>query len=237
MIELDAVTKLYNQGRPNEVAAVRGVTLTIETGRVTVLKGPSGSGKTTLLTLIGCLARPTTGRVRLEGETLSGLPEHFLAEVRRRTFGFAFQRFNLISGLSALENIMLPAYPLAPEHDELLARARGLAEQFGVAHRLSLRVDDLSGGEMQRVAIARALINDPRVIIADEPTANLDSALSRQFLDIVATLKGRGKTVLITSHDPRVWEAEAVDRIVEMADGRLAGAQAQDGKAQDGKAA
>lgn len=221
MIELDDVVKLYNQGRPNEVAAVRGVTLTIDDGRVTVLRGPSGSGKTTLLTLIGCLARPTSGRVRLDGETLSGLPERFLADVRRRAFGFAFQRFNLISGLSALENIMLPAYPLAPGHADLVARARELATQFDVAHRLDLRVDDLSGGEMQRVAIARALINDPRIVIADEPTANLDTALSQQFLDIVATLKARGKTVLMTSHDPRVWGAAMVDRVVDMVDGRL----------------
>lgn len=221
MIELDDVSKLYHQGRPNEVAALRGVTLALDMGKVSVLKGPSGSGKTTLLTLIGCLARPTSGRVRLNGETLSGLPEAFLADIRRRTFGFAFQRFNLVSGLSSLENIILPAYPLAPPLGELTARAKALAERFDVAHRLDLRVDDLSGGEMQRVAICRALINDPQIIIADEPTANLDSALSAQFLDMVTDLKARGKTVLMTSHDPRVWSAAIVDRVVEMADGRL----------------
>lgn len=223
MIELTGVSKLYRQGRPNEIAAVRDVDLTIELGKVTVLKGPSGSGKTTLLTLIGCLARPTTGRVRMNGENLSGLPERFLAEVRRRTFGFAFQRFNLVSGLTAIENIMLPAYPLAPKFGELRARAFDLAEQFGVAHRADLSVDDLSGGEMQRVAIARALINDPRIVIADEPTANLDSALSEQFLDMAAMLKARGKTLLMTSHDPRVWGASIVDRVVSMADGRIVG--------------
>jgi putative ABC transport system ATP-binding protein len=222
MIELDDVSKFYNQGRPNEVAALRGVTLALDLGKVSVLTGPSGSGKTTLLTLVGCLARPTAGRVRLAGETLSGLPEAFLADIRRRTFGFAFQRFNLISGLSARDNIMAPAYPLAPDFDTLRARVARLAERFGVAHRLDLRVDDLSGGEMQRVAICRALVNDPQVIIADEPTANLDSALSAQFLDIVADLKARGKTVLMTSHDPRVWSSPIVDRVVAMADGRLA---------------
>ncbi len=221
MIELQGVSKIYRQGRSNEIAAVCDLDLTLQDNRVTVLKGPSGSGKTTVLTIIGCLARPTQGRVLLDGEILSGLPEKFLAEVRRRTFGFAFQRFNLIAGLTAFENIVLPAYPLAPRFDTLKARALELAETFGVAHRLDLNVDDLSGGEMQRVAVARALINDPRVVIADEPTANLDSERAAQFLDIVATLKARGKTVLMTSHDPRIWSANVVDRVVEMADGRI----------------
>jgi len=224
MIELQAVSKLYRQGHVNEIAAVREVDLTLADNAVTVLKGPSGSGKTTLLTIIGCLARPTSGRVRLDGESLSGLPEKFLAGIRRKTFGFAFQRFNLVSGLTAFENIMLPAYPLAPRFSDLRARVHELAGLFGVSHRLDLRVDDLSGGEMQRVAVARALINDPRVIIADEPTANLDSERAAQFLDIVATLKARGKTVLMTSHDPRIWNAAVVDRVVEMADGRIVGA-------------
>ena len=223
MIELTGVSNLYRQGRPNEIAAVRDVDLTIELGKVTVLKGPSGSGKTTLLTLIGCLARPTTGRIDMNGETLSGLPEKFLADVRRRRFGFAFQRFNLVSGLTAIDNIMLPAYPLAPKFNDLRTRAFGLAEQFGILHRADLRVDDLSGGEMQRVAIARALINDPDVIIADEPTANLDSALSEQFLEMIGMLNARGKTIIMTSHDPRIWQATAVDRVVNMADGRIVG--------------
>lgn len=226
MLELADVTKLYNQGRPNEVAAVRGVTLDVEAGKVTVLTGPSGSGKTTLLTLIGCLARPTTGRVRLNGEILSGLPEKFLADVRRRTFGFAFQRFNLIAGLSALDNVMLPAYPLGPPHRRLTARAMEMLTDLGVDHRAATPVENLSGGEMQRVAIARALVNDPAIVIADEPTANLDGALVGQFLDIVATLKARGKTVLMTSHDGRISGAPVVDRVVAMADGRIAEASA-----------
>lgn len=226
MLELADVTKLYNQGRPNEVAAVRGVTLDVEAGKVTVLTGPSGSGKTTLLTLIGCLARPTTGRVRLNGEILSGLPEKFLADVRRRTFGFAFQRFNLIAGLSALDNVMLPAYPLGPPHRRLTARAMEMLTDLGVDHRAATSVENLSGGEMQRVAIARALVNDPAIVIADEPTANLDGALVGQFLDIVATLKARGKTVLMTSHDGRISGAPVVDRVVAMADGRIAEASA-----------
>ena len=221
MITLEGVTKIFNQGRHNEVAAVRGVDLTIEDGRVTVLRGPSGSGKTTLLTIVGCLARPTTGRVRIDGEMVSGLPERFLTEVRRRTFGFVFQKFNLIRGLSALDNVVLPALPLGRTHRPLIERAQALLDHFGLADRAGLVVEHLSGGEAQRVAIARAMINDPAVIIADEPTASLDGERVAQFLAIAEDLKRSGKTVLITSHDPRITEAGLVDRLVTMADGRI----------------
>ena len=227
MLQLTSVTKRFNDGQPNEVTAVRDVSLTLPLGRVTVLEGPSGSGKTTLLTLIGCLARPTEGRVTLNGELLSGLPEQHLAQVRRQTFGFAFQRFNLIPGLSAIDNVMLPAYPLGLPHATLLARARAVMDDLAIGHRAATRVELLSGGEMQRTAIARALVNDPAIVIADEPTANLDSRLVAQFLDIVTTLKARGKTVVMTSHDPRISRAAVVDRVVTMADGRVLAPQAQ----------
>lgn len=221
MIELDHVTKVYGEGRPNRVEAVRGVDLRIADRAVTVLEGPSGSGKTTLLTLIGCLARPTTGRIRLDGEIVSGLPEKFLTEVRRRTFGFVFQKFNLIRGMTALDNVMLPAFPLGLPHARLKARAFELLEHFGVGDRAGLGVENLSGGEAQRVAIARALINDPAVVIADEPTASLDGARVDQFLAMAADLKAQGKTVIITSHDPRITRACVVDTRAAMADGRI----------------
>jgi len=221
MLELSQVTKRFHEGQPNEVVAVRDVDLCLPLGQVTVLEGPSGSGKTTLLTLIGCLARPTQGRVVLQGRPLSGLPEAHLAQVRRQTFGFAFQRFNLITGLTALHNVMLPAYPLGLPHAELVARARAAMGSLGIDHREATRVELLSGGEMQRTAIARALINDPAILIADEPTANLDSQLVAQFLGIVATLKARGKTLILSSHDPRITRAAVVDRVVAMADGRV----------------
>ncbi|HYG91263.1 MAG TPA: ABC transporter ATP-binding protein [Azospirillum sp.] len=221
MIRLTEVTKVFNQGRHNEHHAVKGVTLGIEDGRVTVLKGPSGSGKTTLLTLIGCLARPTSGRVHHGGRDISGLPERFLTEIRRRTFGFVFQRFNLIHGVSVLENVMLPAYPLGDDHGALRERALTLLERLGLDGKGEAKAEWLSGGEAQRVAIARALINDPQVIIADEPTANLDTALSRAFLTIIGELKAEGRTVILTSHDPLVCEADVVDRVVAMRDGRL----------------
>ncbi|WP_303900816.1 ABC transporter ATP-binding protein [Thiohalomonas denitrificans] len=220
-IELYAVRKAFNEGRPNEFLAVDGVDLEIEPGRITVLTGPSGSGKTTLLTLIGCLARPTEGRVHLGGESVSGLPERFLTELRRRTFGFVFQQFNLIRGLSVLENVMLPAYPLGPHYSTLHGRAMELLTHLRLGHRAEARVEWLSGGEAQRAAIARALINDPSVVIADEPTANLDSHLSAAFLDIVAELRSQGRTVLLTSHDPLITGAGVVDRVVAMRDGRV----------------
>ncbi len=228
MIELKDVSKIYNEGRPNEVRAVSGVTLTVPARRVTVFKGPSGSGKTTLLTLVGCLARPTEGRILLDGELISALPERFMTEVRRRTFGFVFQRFNLIRGLTVLENVMIPAYPLGPEYAELKSRAMDLLARLKLDHKARMKTEYLSGGESQRVAIARALINDPEWIIADEPTANLDSKLALQFLDEVRQLKEAGKSIIITSHDDRIVNADVVDMVVEMEDGRIIGIEERD---------
>jgi putative ABC transport system ATP-binding protein len=221
MIQLDDIHKAFNQGQPNEYWALNGINLKVATRQVTALSGPSGSGKTTLLTLLGCLARPTRGRVRLRDEDVSGLPERFLTEIRRRTFGFVFQQFNLVRGLSALDNVMLPAYPLGLPYGQLREKAENHLAGLDLGHRRDARVEWLSGGEQQRVAIARALINDPEVIIADEPTANLDTALSRQFLDILSRLIDEGRTVLLTSHDPLVVESSVVDRVVRLRDGRL----------------
>lgn len=223
MIELQSVTKLYNEGHPNEVRALGPVDLKIDRDAVTVFKGPSGSGKTTLLSIVGCMARPTTGRVFVDGEMVSGLPESFLTEQRRTTFGFVFQRFNLIRGLSVIENVMLPAAPLGGDFLELHARAADRLATLGLADKAKMPVEYLSGGETQRVAIARALINDASVLIADEPTANLDTELTHRFLDIVADLRAEGRTVIMTSHDPRIWEADMVNAVVEMQDGRVAG--------------
>jgi putative ABC transport system ATP-binding protein len=220
-IRLEAVRKAYNQGRPNEFWAVRGVSLTLEANRVTCLKGASGSGKTTLLSMIGCLSRPTSGRIHLGDRLLSGLPERFLTDIRRHTFGFIFQQFNLISGLSVLQNVILPAYPLVPNHKRLIADAQRLLAEYGLTDKAENRVEWLSGGEAQRVAICRALINDPEILIADEPTANLDSKHSRAFMRQVAHLRQVGKTVILTSHDPVVFDADVVERRVSLRDGLL----------------
>ena len=221
MIELLEIRKTFNQGKPNEYVALRGVTVAIASRKVTVLKGPSGSGKTTLLSILGGMARPTAGRVVLLEREITSLPERFLSQVRRRTFGFIFQQFNLIRGISVLENVMIPAYPCGGSHRALAQRAMALLDMYGLAGRASARVESLSGGEMQRVAIARALVNDPAVIIADEPTAHLDSALSGEFLEHMTRLKLEGKTIVMASHDPLVWDAPLVDRVVAMLDGRV----------------
>lgn len=223
VIQLQQVKKAFNQGRPNEFWAIRGIGLTLQPHNITVLKGPSGSGKTTLLSMIGCLSRPTSGRILLGQQILSGLPERFMTEVRRSTFGFIFQQFNLIKGLTALENVMLPAYPLGPNHRQLKQRAMALLQQFGIASKAESRVEWLSGGEAQRTAIARALINAPACLIADEPTANLDSRLSEAFMQIIGQLREQGMTILLTSHDPLVYEAPVIDRVIELHDGLVVG--------------
>jgi putative ABC transport system ATP-binding protein len=221
LIELREVRKVYGEGRPDEVVAVDRVTLAIAPRTVTVLRGPSGSGKTTLLTLLGAMARPTSGRIVVEGREITSLPERFLTEVRRSTFGFVFQQGNLVRGVTTLENVMLPAYPLGEPRAGLLRRARGLLDELGLGHRAGARAEWLSGGEAQRAAIARALVNSPKVVIADEPTAHLDTALARELMTILGRLKAQGRTVIVASHDAVVCEAPVVDRVVAMRDGRV----------------
>ncbi|MES9861399.1 MAG: ABC transporter ATP-binding protein [Candidatus Thiodiazotropha sp. LLP2] len=219
LIQLTDVRKVFNQGKANEFCAIQGITTHFEANRVSCLKGASGSGKTTLMSMIGCLSRPTSGRIQLGERVISGLPERFLTEVRRHTFGFIFQRFNLIQGLSVLENIMLPAYPQGLPYKTLKVRANRLLDQFSLSNKSGNPVDWLSGGEAQRVAICRALINEPKILIADEPTANLDSRLSADFMGLIDELRNTGKTVLISSHDPVVFESTVVDRLIELHDG------------------
>lgn len=221
MIELQNIRKVFNEGRPNEYIALHDLSFTIAAHKVTALTGPSGSGKTTLLSLLGCMARPTAGRIVLEGREITSLPERFLTDIRRKTFGFIFQQFNLVNGISVIENVMLPAYTTGEPFSALKQRALDLLELFNLAHKAAAKVEWLSGGEAQRTAIARALINLPEVIIADEPTAHLDTGLSQEFMDIMRKFKTQGKTILIASHDPLVHESEIVDRVVGMRDGRI----------------
>ncbi len=221
MLELVDVSKVFNQGKPNEFCAIRDVSLDIQSNRVTCFKGASGSGKTTLLSMVGCLSRPTSGRIILGEKKISSLPERFLTDIRRHTFGFIFQQFNLIQGLSVLENVMLPAYPLGLDHHDLVEKANRLLDQFGLSSKAGNLVELLSGGEKQRVAICRAMINAPDILIADEPTANLDSKLSIEFMGLIGSLQQTGKTIIITSHDPVVFESSVVDRVIEMCDGQI----------------
>jgi len=221
MIVLEKVRKVFNQGRPNELVAVADASLSIDASKVTVLKGPSGSGKTTLLSIIGCMTRPTAGRIHLADREITSLPERFLTAVRGETFGFIFQQFNLIRGITALENVMIPAYPKGERYSALKGRAMSLLAMFNLAAKAASKAEWLSGGEAQRVAIARALINNPSIIIADEPTAHLDTKLSGEFMEIMAGLHREGRTIVIASHDPIVYNSPLVDRTVEMRDGKI----------------
>jgi len=221
MIELNIVKKVFNQGKPNEFIAIHGVSARIDSHKLTVFKGPSGSGKTTLLSLIGCMARPTSGRIYLRDREITSLPERFLTEIRQKTFGFIFQQLNLVKGITVLENVMLPAYPSGEKYSSLKKRAMDLLDVLNISGKADSKVEWLSGGEAQRVTIARAMINDPSVIIADEPTAHLDTQLSQELMGIMGKLKNDRRTILIASHDPLVYESGFVDRVIHIRDGRI----------------
>ncbi|MDJ0623858.1 MAG: ABC transporter ATP-binding protein [Desulfocapsaceae bacterium] len=218
---LENVHKYYNRGGEREVHALKDVSLRVKEGEVVCVQGPSGSGKSTLLSIIGCLYPPTSGKAVVSGRQLSRLPDHFLTRHRRENIGFIFQRFNLIESISVLENITLPLLPLGITPKQRNHKGRELLAQLGIGHREKFRVDKISGGEMQRVAIARALICDPVLILADEPTAHLDSELSHQFMESMMALKAQGKTIVITSHDPLVTTHHLCDNLYTMHDGHL----------------
>ncbi len=221
MIKLDGIRKVFNEGRPNECIAIHNESTSIDLNRATVFRGPSGSGKTTLLSIIGCLAKPTAGRIRLNGREITSLPERFLTRIRQTTFGFVFQKANLIQGITVLENVMLPAYPSGEKRSALEDRAMSLLEIFKIADKAKARAQWLSGGEAQRVAICRALINNPSIIIADEPTANLDTKLSFEFMELMEELKSKNKTIVIATHDPLVYDSTVINRVISMKDGRI----------------
>jgi putative ABC transport system ATP-binding protein len=223
LVLVEEVTKVYHRGEPDEVQAVRGISLSISSGEVLVLEGPSGSGKTSLLTVIGCMSRPTSGQVIIGDRRVSRLSESALTTVRRSTFGFIFQHLHLIPDLSVEDNVMLPLVPTEMAVAEMKERVGRVLESMRIDHRRSALAGRISGGEQQRTAIARALINEPVIIIADEPTAHLDSALSAEFLGILSDLNAAGATIVIATHDPRVMEHPIVDRRVALVDGRVVG--------------
>jgi putative ABC transport system ATP-binding protein len=206
---------------PDELTALHAVSIEIGRDKVTVIKGPSGSGKTSLLSLIGCMSRPTAGRIFVDGKDVVKLPERFLTNIRRARFGFIFQQLHLIRNVSVLENILLPLYPLSMKVSKMKERAWVIMKKFKIEEKQHFKVKQLSGGEQQRVAIARAIINDPEVIIADEPTAHLDMKLAEEFMDILGTLSGEGKTIVIATHDPFVHEHLLVSKTIGMRDGRV----------------
>ncbi|MEA4910207.1 MAG: ABC transporter ATP-binding protein [Chloroflexi bacterium] len=218
VIETRNLTKTYKMGSV-EVHALCGVSFTIERGEVVSIMGPSGSGKSTLMNLLGCLDRPTSGEYYLDGERVSKLNDDQLANIRNRKVGFVFQSFNLLNKATALSNVELPLRYAGVVADRA-SRARQALEAVGLAERVHHRPTELSGGQQQRVAIARALVNDPAILMADEPTGNLDSRSGKEIMDLILSLnRERGTTVIIVTHDPGI--ASQTSRVLHVRDGEL----------------
>ncbi len=221
MIEFKNVTKIFEVGPKEKITALKDISLHVNKGEVVVLKGPSGSGKSTILSLIAALNKPTSGEVIVSGKRVSKLADTFTALFRRDNIGFIFQKYNLIPTLSAKENAITPLIPSNLPKDELDARARDLFKKLSIENKLDVMTKNLSGGEQQRVAIARALINNPNIIIADEPTANLDKKLSLEFIEIMRSLKDGKNTIVISTHDPLFFDLDFIDRDIEIRNGEL----------------
>src|SRR5437588_2560096 len=217
-VAVEHVSKTYRLGNVG-VTALDDVSFSVATGEFVAIAGPSGSGKSTLLNLIGCLDTPTSGEIRIDGEAVSALSAGARADLRARKLGFVFQTFNLIPVLTAWENVEYPLL-IHPREGEIGPRVRRALEQVGLAERARHRPPELSGGQQQRVAIARALVTEPALVLADEPTANLDSATGREIVDLMRRLnRERGTTFVFSTHDPRIMSA--ADRVLEISDGRL----------------
>ncbi|HLC56422.1 MAG TPA: ABC transporter ATP-binding protein [Candidatus Nanoarchaeia archaeon] len=220
VLSLKDVWKIYKLGEVN-VEAARGVNMSIKKGEFVAIMGPSGSGKSTIMHLIGCLDKPTKGSIYLSNEDVSNFSEDKLAKIRGKNIGFVFQTFNLIQSLNALENVSLPLMFQGVNTYEREKKAKELLELVGLGKRLKNKPSQMSGGERQRVAIARALVNDPEIILADEPTGNLDSKTGHDILEIFKNLhKTKKKTIILVTHDDNV--AKNAQRIIRFMDGRIA---------------
>ena len=218
VVDARDLTKVYQMGDV-QVHALRGLSIQIEPGEVMSIMGPSGSGKSTLMNTLGCLDRPTTGDYYLDGESVAELSDDQLADIRNRKVGFIFQTFNLLPRATALANVELPLR-YAGVREGRADRARGALEAVGLGDRLDHRPNELSGGQQQRVAIARALVNDPAIVMADEPTGNLDTKSGDEVMDLLLNLnQERGVTLIIVTHDPEI--AARTQRVVTIRDGRV----------------
>jgi putative ABC transport system ATP-binding protein len=218
MIRTEHLTKIYRMGE-TEVYALHDVNLEVQDGEFVAIIGPSGSGKSTLLNMIGCLDKPTSGSVFIDGVDTALLTDNELAEIRREKIGFVFQQFNLVHTLNALENVALPLFFAGVGRETRLKRARELLLNVGLEHRMHHKPSELSGGEQQRVAIARALANNPEIIIGDEPTGNVDSATGHAIMDILAGLNKEGRTIIVVTHDVDI--AAHAGRTKRMRDGKV----------------
>jgi len=217
---LENVWKIYEFGKI-ELNVLKDVSLEIAPGAFVVILGPSGSGKSTMLHMVGCLDLPTKGRIFLDGKDISKMSEDELAQARGQKIGFIFQQFNLLSNLNALENVMLPMIFQGKSEEERQERAKFLLNSLGLKERILHRPTELSGGEQQRIAIARSLSNNPEIIVADEPTGNLDSTTGKKIMEILIDLhKNEGKTIVVVTHDPTI--ANYSDQVVNIKDGQIA---------------
>jgi putative ABC transport system ATP-binding protein len=218
MLELENITKVYKAGQ-TEVAALRGISCRIQSGEMVSIVGPSGSGKSTMMNIIGCLDRPTSGKYRLDGIEVDSLNDNQLAEIRNKKIGFVFQSFNLLPRVTALANVELPlVYAGAGNRRQ---RALEVLESVGLGKRIKHTPSELAGGEQQRVAIARALVNDPALILADEPTGNLDTQTSNEIMTIFKRLNEEGMTIVLVTHEPDI--AAYTQRTIRVRDGQLEG--------------
>jgi putative ABC transport system ATP-binding protein len=214
------LSKIYRKPGTNvEVAALRAIDLDIDQGEFTAIMGASGSGKSTLMNILGCLDQPTTGKYILGGQDISELDDNALSEIRSRSIGFIFQNFNLIQQLTVLENLEVPMFYLGVAPQERRRRALELAERVGLSDRADHRPMQLSGGQQQRVCIARAMINEPLILLADEPTGALDSKTGQQILELFDRLVALGKTIILVTHDPSI--AHRCSRVIHLHDGRI----------------
>lgn len=219
VLQISHISKRYGTGA-TEVIAVRDVSLTINPGEIVLIMGPSGSGKTTLLSMLGALLKPSSGEIHLNGDTISAMHENRLPDIRLRKFGFVFQDFNLLSALTALENVAIVAEIAGARNKVAREKASTLLTNLGLGDRLNFLPEKLSGGEKQRVAIARALVNDPALILADEPTANLDSKIGHEIMRLLRSIaKEQRRSVVIVSHDQRI--KDIADRLLWLEDGQF----------------
>jgi len=220
LIRLDGVWKIYRMGGTN-VEALRGANIIVEQGDFIAIMGPSGSGKSTSMNMVGCLDLPTRGRIFLGTQDISSLDESELAGIRGRKIGFIFQQFNLIKTINALENVMLPMIFQGVAEEDRKRRAMELLEMVGLKARINHKPNEMSGGEQQRVAIARALANDPDIILADEPTGNLDSKTGSMVMEFLKGFNKSGKTIIVVTHDPLI--AKHTNKIYYIKDGVIGG--------------
>jgi len=218
VIDVINVRKSYNRGGM-EIPILNGIDLSVKTGEFLAIMGPSGSGKSTLMNMIGCLDRPTSGQIFVKGQDINKISDNELAHLRGREIGFVFQTFNLIPRLTAYQNVELPTFVTKKNSTDVSTKVRDLLELLGLKDRMDHKTTELSGGQCQRVAIARALINDPMLILADEPTGNLDSKTTGEIMKILSDLHEQGRTIVMITHDPEI--AEFADRMVLVNDGLI----------------